>query len=287
MMGSRFRAVLTGASGGIGQAMANALAERCDALLLVGRDAERLAQLRDGLRSKQPLAVEIVTGDLTEDATRQRVHDAARAMPGPVDLLINNAGINEFHEFESQRPDSIARLLEVNLIAPMQLTQKLLPLLRAAPRAQIVNVGSIFGYLGYPGLAAYSASKFGLRGFSQALRRELADTSIAVRYFAPRATATAFNTAAMTAMNRELGINQDTPELVADSLVQFLASGAPERKLGFPESLYAFLNQLLPGLNDGAIRTQLKTIRKHLPASSRLRSDATAPASVTKRPTGP
>jgi short-subunit dehydrogenase len=268
MNAGRFHAVLTGASGGIGNAMANALAEHCGALLLVGRDANRLAALRDALRSKHELVVEVVAGDLAGEATRQRVHDAATQLPAAVDLLINNAGINEFHEFESQRPDAIARLLEVNLVAPMQLAQKLLPLLKAAPRAQIVNVGSIFGYLGYPGFAAYCASKFGLRGFSQALRRELADTTVSVRYFAPRNTATSLNAPAVSAMNRELRVKEDTPEAVARMLLRFLASDAAELKIGFPESLYVFLNQLLPRLNDSAIRAQLGTIRKHLHASS-------------------
>jgi short-subunit dehydrogenase len=250
--------------------MAAALADDCDAMLLVGRDAARLRELQHALRSKYPaLVVQVVAGDLTGSATHQRVYDAAQLLPGSVDLLINNAGANEFHEFESQRPDAIGKLLEVNLVAPMQLTQKLLPLLKAAPRAQIVNVGSIFGYLGYPGFAVYCASKFGLRGFSQALRRELADTAVAVRYFAPRATRTALTTPAMSTMNRELRVHEDTPEHVARMLVRFLATNAWERKLGFPEWFYVLLNHLLPRLNDGAIRAQLKTIKKHLPVARR------------------
>lgn len=281
MTAARYRAVLTGASGGIGRALAAALAADCDAMLVVGRDVARLEELQRMLRSKHPaLRVEVVAGDLTENATRQRVYDAAHALPQPIDLLINNAGVNEFHEFESQRADAIGTLLEINLVAPMQLTQKLLPLLKAAPRAQIINVGSIFGYLGYPGFAVYCASKFGLRGFSQALRRELADTAVSVRYFAPRATSTALTTPAMSAMNRELRVQEDPPELVARMLVRFLASNAWERKIGFPEWFYVLLNQLLPQLNDGAIRAQLKTIKKHLPGSTApLNESSKSPAS--------
>jgi short-subunit dehydrogenase len=259
--------VLTGASGGIGRAMAHALAPHCDGLLLAGRDARQLVALRDALRDRQALPLCVVAGDLTRDAARRQVLDAALAMPRPVDLLINNAGVGEFHEFESQEADAIERLIDINLVAPMQLVRMLLPLLRQAPRAQVVNVGSIFGYLGYPGVAAYCASKFGLRGFSQALRRELADTTVDVRYFAPRATQTGLNSPAMSALNRELGVREDTPDAVAGMLLAFLASRAPERRIGFPESLYAFLNQLLPRLNDGAIRARLETIRKHLPGS--------------------
>ena len=264
------RVVVTGASGGLGSAIATALAGQCTAMLLVGRDLPRLEALQRDLRAQQPaVTVAIVAGDLTDRATRQRVFDAARSFPAPLNLLINNAGINEFHEFESQKSDAVERLLEVNLLAPIQLTQALLPLLMSAPKAQIINVGSIFGYLGFPGFAVYCATKFGLRGFSQSLRRELADTRVTVRYFAPRSTRTRLTTPAIAAMNRELKTAEDAPEAVARMLVKFIATGAWERKLGFPERLYVFLNHLVPKIPDNAIRGQLKTIKKFMPGAAR------------------
>jgi len=139
-----------------------------------------------------------------------------------------------------------------------------LPLLKRAPRAQVINIGSIFGYLGYPGFAVYCATKFGLRGFSQALRRELSDTAVTIRYFAPRAVRTPLTTPAIAAMNRELGTAEDAPEAVADALVAFIAASAWERKLGIPERLYVLLNHLLPAINDRAIRSQLRVIRRQL-----------------------
>ena len=78
-----------------------------------------------------------------------------------------------------------------------------------------MNVGSIMGYLGYPGHAAYCASKFALRGFSEALRRELADSPVRVLYLAPRATRTAMNGAGICALNAELGVAMDEPAAVA------------------------------------------------------------------------
>ncbi len=267
MSAPAYHAVLTGASGGLGQAMARTLAAQCSAMVLVGRDRPKLQTLERELRVRQPaLSVELVAGDLTDGLTRQRVFDAARAFRAPPDLLVNNAGINEFHEFESQQGAAIERLLAVNLLAPIQLTQKLLPLLKSASRAQIINVGSIFGYLGYPGFAVYGATKFGLRGFSQSLRRELADTFVAVRYFAPRTTRTPLTTPTISAMNKELNTREDTPEAVARLLVEFIATNAWDRKLGFPERMYVFLNHLLPIIGDSAIRRQLKTIKKFLPA---------------------
>jgi short-subunit dehydrogenase len=259
--------VLTGASGGLGHAMAAALAPACSDMILAGRDPVRLAALRGLLEAQHAaLRVRVVSGDLLDARVRDSIHETARALPVPLDLLINNAGVNEFHEFQSQGTEAIERLLAVNLLAPMLLTQRLLPVLMQAAHAQIVNVGSIFGYVGYPGFAAYCASKFGLRGYSQALRRELADTPVTVRYFAPRAIRTALATPAIAALNRALDTKEDSAEQVARALLPFLRARVWERKLGFPERLYVLLNQLVPAINDGAIRSQLKIIRKYLPS---------------------
>ena len=144
----------------------------------------------------------------------------------------------------------------------MLLTRRLLPELRRQPEAWIVNVGSIMGYLGYPGHTAYCASKFALRGFSEALRRELADSTVRVLYLAPRATRTAMNGAGIRALNAELGVAMDEPATVARSLLALLQRPARERLLGMPERL-ARLNQVLPGLVDRALLRQLSTIRRH------------------------
>ena len=264
------RLVLTGASGGLGQAFAMALAKHSSAMVLVGRDQARLDALHKTIAASHPaLVVRTVTGDLTEDSVRQRVLEAARALPGGIDLLINAAGINDFRDFEQQAGATIERLLTVNLLLPIQLTQLLLPLLKTAPRAQVINIGSIFGYLGYPGFAVYCATKFGLRGFSQALRRELSDTRVAVRYFAPRAVRTPLTTPAISAMNRELRTAEDAPDAVARALMEFIATERWERKLGIPERIYVFLNHLLPAINDKAIRGQLHVIRKQLGSGAR------------------
>jgi len=263
-----YHAVLTGASGGIGAEIADALASRCENLILAGRDEGRLGTLADRLsRRHDTLRVSTVAGDLTDESTLQRIEHAARAMAKPPDLLIHNAGVNEFHEFETQDEATILRMLNVNLYAPIAVSHRLLPLLKAATRAQIVNVGSMLGYIGYPGYAAYCASKFGLRGFSEALRRELSDSSVMVRYFAPRTTATPLNSPAVSAMHRDLRTAQDTPRLVAERLLRFIGTTAGECRIGFPEKLYAFLNRLIPAITDRAIAGQLAVIRRHLPAT--------------------
>jgi short-subunit dehydrogenase len=247
----KWRAVLTGASGGIGRAMAAALAPHCDDLVLVGRDAGRLPAM-PGCR--------LVAADITTPAGLDTV---ARAATG-VNLLVNNAGVSDFSTFATQDEVAMERIVATNVLAPMRLTRRLLPTLLVQPSAAIVNVGSILGYLGYPGCAAYCASKFALRGFSEALRRELADTRVRVMYLAPRTTRTALNGAALDALNAELGNASDTPEVVAAALVGLLDRPEAEKRLGTPESVFTRINQLAPAIVDRALRRQLPRIQRHL-----------------------
>jgi short-subunit dehydrogenase len=255
----RYRAVLTGASGGIGRAIAAALAPRCEALVLVGRDAARLAESAAAAGS----AARVVVADLATPAGRDAV-----SLPG-INLLINNAGAGDFAWLEDQSDATLERIVATNVLAPMQLTRRLLPELARQPEAWIVNVGSIMGYLGYPGHAAYCASKFALRGLSEALRRELADGPVRVLYLAPRATRTAMNGDGVCALNAELGVAMDDPAVVARALLALLEGPARERLLGMPEAFFARLNQLFPGFVDRALRRQLSTIRRHAPAPSK------------------
>ena len=260
MSGARYRAVITGAGGGLGAPHPSARGPPPPPQGGGGGPREPLDALAAGLA----VPVQIVCGDLGEESTLAAVDAAGRAAGG-INLLVNNAGISDFHAFETQSPARIRAMLETNLLAPMLLTRQLLPLLKEAPAAQIVNVGSVFGQLGYPGFAAYGASKAGMLTFSQALRRELLDTTITVRHFAPRATRTAINSGAVDAMNRELGTAEDTPEAVAAAFMAFLGGSAFQRTLGRKESFFVLVNKLLPGLPDGGIRKQLAVIRKHLP----------------------
>jgi short-subunit dehydrogenase len=216
------------------------------------------------LRAELGEHVQVVCGDLSAPHTLAAIEQQARASGG-LNLLVNNAGVSHFHSFETQSPETIRAMLDTNLLAPMLLTRQLLPLLHEAPAAQVVNIGSVFGLLGYPGFAAYGASKAGLKGFSQALRRELSDSAIEVRYFAPRATRTPLNSTAVNALNKALGTAEDSPEAVADAFLRFLDSRAWQATLGRQERFFVLLNRLLPALPDNAIRKQLAIIRQHLP----------------------
>lgn len=261
MTNKPYKAVLTGATGGIGRAIALQLAPQCSSLILMGRNTEKLEALKKEL-ANIAVNVQIVSGDLCEDSTSVRLMDAVLAQQG-INLLINNAGISLFKSFETQTDKDITQLMLTNLISPMLLCKQLLPHLNQEP-SQIINIGSIFGYLGFPGFSTYCAGKFGLRGFSQSLRRELSDTSVSVRYFAPRATNTKINSDQVMQMNAELKTDSDTPEFVAGEFMKFLGGDAWEKKLGFKESFFVFMNNLFPGVPDKAIQGQLPIIKKYL-----------------------
>ena len=261
MTNKPYKAVLTGATGGIGRAIALQLAPQCSSLILMGRDTQKLEALKNEFVNIA-VNVQIVSGDLCDDTTSIRLMDAISAQQG-INLLINNAGISQFKSFEQQSDKDITQLMLTNLISPMLLCKQLLPLLKKEP-SQIINIGSIFGYLGFPGFSSYCASKFGLRGFSQSLRRELSDSSVSVRYFAPRATQTSINSDQVMQMNVELTTDADTPDSVAQEVMKFLSGNAWEKKLGFKESFFVFMNHLFPSVPDKAIKGQLPIINKYL-----------------------
>ncbi len=251
------RILLTGASGGIGQILVERLCAAGAKLLLAGRAGEALEYLAQRFSGQ----VSLVYADLTRAQDRQQVADAVRRQGG-VDCVINAAGINQFSLLEQQSEDAIARLIEVNVTATLQLTHLLLPLLHQQPRALLVNLGSTFGSIGFPGFSAYCASKFALRGFSEALRRELADSRIKVLYIAPRATRTAMNSAQVVAMNDALKVEMDDPQQVAEEILRAIVREREELYLGWPEKLFVRLNGILPRLVDQALRKQLPVVKR-------------------------
>ncbi len=221
----------------------------------------RLAAIKAELGASADSAV----ADLTTAQGIAAANAAARAFG--VNVLINNAGVGAFGLFDQQAWPTVEQVLATNLEAPLRLTQALLPWLKAQPTAAVVNVGSMFGSLPYPGFAAYSAAKAGLRGFSQALRRELADTPVAVIHIAPRVIDTPLNTEAVNQLNRALKNNSDSSQAVARQIVAALRHGKGEHHFGFPERLFAWLNGFAPSLIDRGLAGQLAIIKQHAPSS--------------------
>ena len=249
------RVLLTGASGGIGQAMARTLLHAGAAVMGVGRSATPTL----------PTGTAWVQADLARDegiATVARA--AAQWQPN---VVVHAAGVPGFGALAGMPPSRMDEVLDLNLLAPMRLTQALLPHLLGRRHAQLVFVGSALGRIGLPGFSVYGASKAGLHGFAEALRRELADTPVRVQILGPRSTRTAFNDAEVEAYNRATGTAMDSPEAVAAALLALIESEAAERFIGFPERLAVRLNGLLGALFDGTFTKHRRSLQAPLPPS--------------------
>jgi short-subunit dehydrogenase len=252
---SSARIVLTGASGGLGSALARELAGTGAALLLCGRDPERLQRVASSLAP----AADTVAADLMEPSGILRVVHAATEFG--VNVLINNAGVGSYGLIERQDWEHVDRVMRTNLLAPMRLTQALLPLLLRQPSAAVVQIGSMFGSLPFPGFTAYSSAKSGLRGFSQALRRELTGSAVEVFHFSPRAIRTELNSEAVRRLNAALAQAEDAPEDVARRIVRGLRGGRHEQHFGFPERMFSWLNAVCPRCIDRGLGSRISTIR--------------------------
>ncbi|SNS82038.1 Short-chain dehydrogenase [Geodermatophilus saharensis] len=184
-------AVVTGAASGIGAALAPALAARGNDLLLLDRDAERLAGVAAAVRSAFPArSVDTVVVDLADAGQVREAGEAIVAGHPGTTLLVNNAGVALGGRFDQVTLEEFDWVLDINFRAAVRLTHALLPTLKAHPGAHLVNVSSIFGIMAPAGQAAYSSSKFAIRGFTEALRHELAEDGVGVTSVHPGGIAT-------------------------------------------------------------------------------------------------
>jgi short-subunit dehydrogenase len=174
-------AVVTGAASGIGAALAQALADRGSDLVLLDRDAERLDGVATALRAGHPARrVETHVVDLADAEATERVAKTIVAEHPRITLLVNNAGVSLGGRFDQVTLEEFEWVMNINFRATVLLTTVLLPVLRSEPGTHLVNVSSIFGLIAPAGQAAYSSSKFAVRGFTEALRSELAPEDVGV-----------------------------------------------------------------------------------------------------------
>ena len=254
------RIILTGAAGGMGSILAGELVKRGVKLAMVDANADALQSLADDLSGD----VYPVSADLSSAEGCANVVEVCQKHLGQVDLLINLAGLNSFASFAEEEPSRIELMMRVNVLAPMLLTRALLPSFLAQNSGKIVNVGSVFGSIGFAWFATYSASKFALRGFSEALRRELADTDVQVAYIAPRAVKTPMNNDAVMQMGEATGMNTDEPNAIVEKIIQAIEADKKDCYFGFPESLFVRVNALFPRLVDKALAGQNKIAKTFL-----------------------
>ena len=237
--------LITGAGSGIGRALAIEADRLGHRLTLVGRRTAALEATAAQLTG----SVHVLPADITTPEGRLRIADMQAE--GRLDILINNAGMVPAGPVTALDDSEIAAALALNVAAPIALTRILLPQL-VASKGQIVNIGSVFGAIGCPYVTLYSASKFALRGFSEALRREIAPQGVAVTYIAPRAT----RTEATDGFDRLIGpmaMGVDSPETVARTAWRAITRRQREQFPASRERLFVALQRLQPRLIDRAL----------------------------------
>lgn len=153
---SDLTAVLLGATGGIGQAIADILGKNGLNLVLVGRNQQALQTLQAKLAQRYPkLQLNVICCDLAEQHSREELIRVLAALNTPVHYYINNAGINDFSLFAKQSPDTMEQMMLINVVYPLQLVQGIIPLMSKSQPSQIIQIGSTFGSIGYPGYVSY------------------------------------------------------------------------------------------------------------------------------------
>ncbi len=181
--------LITGASSGIGRAAAHAFAAQGARVVLVARREAVLRAVQEELAIYAAPTL-VVPADVTRDADLEALVGAVLAAWGRIDVLVNNAGLSYGGPLEEMDPARIRALAGVNLYGPLNLTRLVLPVMLRQGGGHIVNVSSVAGLIGAPGMAAYTATRRGLARFSDALRRETAGTGVHVSTVYPSWTAT-------------------------------------------------------------------------------------------------
>jgi uncharacterized protein len=196
-------AVVTGASSGLGRELVRQLV--LDRGMTVLATARRLANL-ESLAAELPNGhVLILAGDLTDAVFRERLWDRATTMPGGIDLLVNNAGMGNYADFTTQDSRAIREIIELNLLALIDLSQKAAGHMKARGSGQILQISSVLGFIGIRDSAVYVASKHAVNGLVKSLRYELWGTGVRVWAACPGRTASEFRQVALGDRGSEVG----------------------------------------------------------------------------------
>lgn len=243
------RAVVTGASSGIGREIALELARQGTRLVLTARRAERLAELLAEVEALGTSAT-IVPGDITASDVRRLVLERAITEFGGLDILVNNAGIGAIGPFQGTDEQRLRRVMEVNFFALVEMTRGALPLLQQGDRSIVVNVSSVLGHRAVPGKSEYCASKFAVHGFSDALRAELVGQGIDVLLVSPSTTASEFfdQASGNDGGPPQIAAGAMSPRAVARKTVQAIRRGEHEIILSPGGKMLVWLDRLWPTL---------------------------------------
>jgi short-subunit dehydrogenase len=255
------RAILTGATGGIGRATAAALVRAGVRLAIAARSADRLDELAASLRKAGGEVVPVPSDVTVPDDRRHLIETAVHALGG-LDLLINNSGVGSFGHFSTSTEAVLRTVMEVNFFAPVELTRLAVPHLTAGNQPAVVNVTSMTGRRGMPAWPEYSASKFALVGMSEALRGEFARFDIDVLTIVPGLTNSGFDTHMLRRdgkMNIPFGSGM-APDYVADGIVDAIRTNRRETVLGTEAKRILRMNRFLPRLLNRLIARRVRKL---------------------------
>src|SRR5262249_14000045 len=238
-------------------------ARRGAKVLAAARSDDLLAALaREAEKAGHP--IHTVHADVTAPADRQKLADEANRLMGGLDVLINNAGIGATGHFADVSTDRLRTIMEVNFFGLTETTRVCLPLLKQGKTPAILNISSVAARRAFPARSHYSASKYAVQGFSEALRAELAKDGIDVLLVNPGLTQTNFS---KNMLEQKAKVQLDhmrgaTPEQVACATLDALARGKHEVTLGFKNKLLLFVNRWFPWLVDRILRRKVRGLFK-------------------------
>jgi short-subunit dehydrogenase len=279
ILGSRI--LITGASQGIGRALAEAAAARGARVLAVARSKNQLDELAARIQGHGGSLVTL-QADVTSADDRRRMVEAAVQHYGGLDILVNNAGIGATGHFAEASPDRLRKIMEVNFFGLTETTRAFLPLLRQGHQAAIVNISSIAGKRAIPARSEYSASKFAVQGFSEALRAEVAKDGIEVLIVSPGLTQTNFsqNMLEQKALMPVDHMRGMTSEQVALETLRSIERGRREVCLTFQGRLIVFVSRFLPRLADRIAARSVRSLFKDEIAARHRTNEEPAPTQV-------
>ena len=254
------RILITGASQGIGRALVVEAAKRGMKVLASARSAELLANLAAEVKKTNGI-IETVAADVTKPEDRQAMVDVAVKHFGGLDILVNNAGIGATGHFMDSEPDILRKIFETNFFGVTETTRVFLPLLKQGVTPAIVNISSVVGRRALPARSLYSSSKFGVAGFSEAIRAELAKDGIDVIVVNPGLTQTNFS---QNMLEQKAKLPLDhlrgmTSEEVAIATLRAIEKGKNEITLTLKGKLLLLVNRFFPWFVDWRAR---KTVRE-------------------------
>lgn len=241
-----WRALVTGASAGIGDAIARRLAAGGVHLVLTARRADRLEALAAELRAQHGVEVDVFPADLGQPDGPEALVEAIEARGLAIDLLVNNAGLGAAGPFAKSSLSRELLAVQVNVVAVVALTHRLLPAMVARGRGHVVFVGSIAAYMSIPLMASYAGTKAYIRRFSEGLAHELRETGVGVTAIHPGGTVTEFgDQAGMT-----LGKTEERVMMTADAVARIGLEGAARGRMsvitGWFNRVTVWLMQALP-----------------------------------------